>query len=331
VFFAKENEPRALMTKPVFIALLISVAIHLGFVGIWQLAERVPWIKTLPPIKTLSAAEEFLMPKIPTPRPAPTPKAPELVFIEVDPAQAIKEAPKDTKFYSAVSTEAANPKPDKKSDAPKIEGVERTRPKVTENAKPKAKPLQPVPPQETEPDSNETAEEKPKAKQEKPGDLAFAKPQEKSGSDHGKNGEAEQAKRPRPRTIAEAKQAGSPGQKTKQEGGVHKINLSGSVAARGTPLGNYDWELVQAVQQKWDSLLERATILKPGHVIVEFRLHYDGRVTDVRVAESTVGNLQSLYCEMAIQEPSPYRKWPIELRRELKGDTREVRFTFYYE
>jgi hypothetical protein len=61
-------------------------------------------------------------------------------------------------------------------------------------------------------------------------------------------------------------------------------------------------------------------------------LNYDGRITDLKLLENTTQNtMLELICKGAIDDPSPYRKWPTEMRRELKGDSREVRFTFYYE
>jgi len=40
--------------------------------------------------------------------------------------------------------------------------------------------------------------------------------------------------------------------------------------------------------------------------------------------------LLCLLCQQAIQDPSPFDKWPSDLRRLVGADYREVRFTFYY-
>jgi hypothetical protein len=63
---------------------------------------------------------------------------------------------------------------------------------------------------------------------------------------------------------------------------------------------------------------------------IEFRLHYDGRITDVRVVEQDVGELLSLYCRRAVSDPAPFAPWPTEMRQMVGRDYRDVRFTFYY-
>ncbi len=66
-------------------------------------------------------------------------------------------------------------------------------------------------------------------------------------------------------------------------------------------------------------------------MVVEFRMNYDGRVTDMKVIESDVGDLLSYVCEAAIKDPSPYDRWPSDMRRVMNSDSRVVRFTFFYE
>ncbi len=66
-------------------------------------------------------------------------------------------------------------------------------------------------------------------------------------------------------------------------------------------------------------------------MVVEFRMNYDGRITDMRVIESDVGDLLSYVCQAAIKDPSPYEHWPSDMRRVMNSDSRVVRFTFFYE
>ena len=68
-----------------------------------------------------------------------------------------------------------------------------------------------------------------------------------------------------------------------------------------------------------------------GRVTLEFRLNYDGRITDMRVIENGVDEVLSVLCQRAITDPSPYAPWPSDMRRLIGADYREVRFTFYYE
>jgi predicted RNA-binding protein associated with RNAse of E/G family len=65
-------------------------------------------------------------------------------------------------------------------------------------------------------------------------------------------------------------------------------------------------------------------------VVLEFHMLQDGRVTNVRVAENTVGDLFALVCQRAVLDPVPYAPWPEEMKRLIGNTYRWVRFTFYY-
>jgi outer membrane biosynthesis protein TonB len=160
------------------------------------------------------------------------------------------------------------------------------------------------------------------------GDLSFAKPNEKARDDQGK---AEQA---RPRTLAEAeaRQAAKiPGKKMKQDGGVKRRLDFSSLDAKATPFGAYDAAFIEAVSQRWYDLVDGRgfTVGQQGRVVVEFNLKYDGRITDMTVVDSSVGEVLSLFCQKAVLDPAPFAAWPSDMRRTL-GDSRAVRFTFYY-
>src|SRR6266699_176270 len=99
-----------------------------------------------------------------------------------------------------------------------------------------------------------------------------------------------------------------------------------------TTIGAYVWFLVAGVQQCWDNILdETISPTRPGKVIVEFRLHSDGYVTDVRILETNVGEMQSLFCQRAIEKPAPFARWPDGMQNELGRNNRLLKFTFYYE
>ena len=66
-------------------------------------------------------------------------------------------------------------------------------------------------------------------------------------------------------------------------------------------------------------------------MVLEFRLHSDGRVSELKVLETEVGDVLALYCQKAISDPSPYAPWPNEMRRMIAKDYRLITFTFYYE
>lgn len=310
-------------------ALGLSLALHLGSYGIyeggkalhvWEKLSTPAWVKKLlkavTPTKAIDVAKQP-----PKPREAP------LMFVEVNPNTAAVEPPKDTKYYAAQNSRAANPDAEKETDVPKISGEQDRVMKTEDTQRPKAQPLQPaLPPEPPAP------EVKPKATL-RPGDLSMAKPEDESLKGEG------QAK-PRPRTVAEARaqQAQPPeplkiaGQKARQDGGVRRRNITSSLDAIGSPFGLYDAAIVAAIQNRWYALLEERGYAsdRTGKVVLEFQLNYDGRVTDVNVLEHSVDEILSLLCQKAIMDPSPYSRWPSDMRKMVGADYREVRFTFYY-
>ena len=318
-------------------ALIFSLVIHLTVFGTWKWGQTEGWWRnfTFP-------AWMHLTPKLLTPMTSKTIKIfpkqpqqpPQLVFVDVDPAFSQPTPPKAAKFYSANNTVAANPTP-KNENIPEIQGRQNKEVKTTENTTLKPKPLQPSPP----------AQEKTAAPEAKalpkmaytPGDLVMAKPQDKAQE---KNGKADteiasdaqpQPVHARPRTIAEAMaKHGMLGEKSRQAGGVHRLNMESTVDAMKTSFGDYDRDFIDAVRAHWYQLLEHVSSGGSGKVVVEFRLHPDGRITDLRMAENEMSDLLGLICAQAIREPAPYRPWPEEMRRDIPKEYRDVTFTFYY-
>jgi outer membrane biosynthesis protein TonB len=233
------------------------------------------------------------------------PKEIPLTFVDVDPATAA-EPPKNPQYYSVVDTQAANPEPEKITDKPKIDGKQDKVPLLADNPKPKAEPLQPAPPPQRE---------------TQPGDT-----------DKGAISVLDSAPRTRPRTYAEAVQRNPrlAGEQMRQAGGVSR---RGRVAldVKATPFGAYDAAFIAAVQQCWYDLIDSSRLApRTGKVVVEFRLNYDGRITDLKVTESEVGDMLSLLCQEAIRKPAPFPRWPSDMWRAMGKNHREVLFTFYY-
>ena len=143
------------------------------------------------------------------------------------------------------------------------------------------------------------------------------------------------AKKSKPRTIVAALankgQTELPGRKMKQDGGVKRRLEISALDAKATPFGAYDSAFIAFVDERWRTLLydrDYATFTS-GKVVLQFRLHYDGRISDMRVAENTAGEVLALICQKAVMDPAPYPVWPSDLRR-MAGDTRSIQFTFYY-
>jgi hypothetical protein len=308
-------------------ALVLSLVLHgIGWGGyelgkkyqIWERLDIAGWVKRLGlpmliPIK----------PQVKQPQPE---REPPLMFVNVSPQQATTEAPKDTKYYSAFNSRAANPDAELDTDTPKISGKQENVPKTEDVEREKISKLQPALPA-PEPQTEQRAESKPK---NTPGDLVMAKPELDPKTDTGK------AEKPRARTLAQAaaqKQLDRiPGQKMKQQGGVRRKLDFSSLDAKGTAFGAYDALFIEAVTQRWYDLLENRDYASEahGHVTVQFKLHFDGRITDMKVVEHTVTETLSLMCQKAVLDPQPYEKWPQEMRRMVDGDFRRIQFVFYY-
>ena len=323
--------PGRLERKRLVWALVISLAFHAICFGGYEFTYKV-LPRVLNHFKMLAALAQALEKKAnPPPQPKPPEEAP-LVFVDVDPAVATPEPPKNAKFYSAKNSQAANQDVGD-TDTPKITGRQDVVPKA-EDVPHNLAPLRPQQPPQVDAqkgkEEQQAEQEKAKPKQEI-GDLAMAKPEPKlQPPDTGT------AERTRPRTIVEAKMREQQrnqitGQKMKQEGGVrHQLSIS-SFDAKATPFGAYDQALVDAIQQRWNDLLDsrQFALDRTGKVVIRFRLNYDGRVSDVEVVQTTVGDTLAYVCRLAITDPAPYLKWPSDMRHEY-GNSRDVQFTFNY-
>ncbi len=104
-----------------------------------------------------------------------------------------------------------------------------------------------------------------------------------------------------------------------------------SFDTKATPFGAYDAAFIDAVTSHWYDLLDNRNFTqgRNGKVVLEFDLNYDGRVTDMKIVQNTAGEMLGLICEKAVLDPAPFAPWPSDMRR-MMGDTRNVRFTFYY-
>jgi outer membrane biosynthesis protein TonB len=310
-------------------AFVISLALHLltfgtfeagKQLGWWQRLQWPAWIKSPKMLTELLKKQKAIQESQPRQQEVP------LIFVDVSPAQATPEPPKNAKYYSSRNSRAANEDAQKSTDTPKIEGKHPELVKTEDVPRQEFTPLQPVPPA---PKSKEPQEEIKAQTTSKPGDLTVAKPDPNPKKDDG------QEKRERPRTVQEAKarlqENQLAGQKMLLEGGV-SLHSRDSLDARATAYGDYDWQLVAAIQSSWYQLLEEAGYAADyrGKVMLRFRLHYDGRITDLNVVDNTAGSMPGWICERAIQKPNPYNKFPTEMRR-VVGDIRNIQFTFFYD
>ena len=318
---------------PLVAALVLSLLIHLLLLGAWKIGDQFGWWKHTPEwlnqwTRWLARTDLKIFPRMVEVRPqARPPQAPviPMTFVEVDPETVTTEAPKDAKHYSSKNAKASNPDPAVELEKPKIDGKQDKVVRVMDNEKPKPFPLQPSAPQQPK----EEPPAPPPPAEVKPGDMATKKPTE--GIDAATD--TSQAKpRERPRKLADARAARGilQGEKIRQEGGVSN---RGRVAfdTRQTPFGEYDAAFIAAVEQCWHRLLEEHRgNQRSGWVVVDFKLNSDGRITDLNIQSNNTGEIYGMICQRAILDPAPYQKWPAEMLRAIGSNSREIRFTFYY-
>jgi len=238
-----------------------------------------------------------------------------IVFVDVNPAQATTGAPKNAKYYSNQNSRAANPEANRDTKVPELKGKQTEVAKTEDATRPDFSKLQPA---------MQPSREQPQLAMNA-GDLTLGKPPE--------NQPEEQAQ-PRPRTLKQAlaQQHQLPGLKMKQEGGVRREALVPSLDVKATPFGAYDAAFIQAVSQRWYDLLDSREFARDrsGKVVLRFHLNYDGRISDMKVVQNTVGELLCYVCQKAVMDPAPYARWPTNMRELVGSDYREITFTFYY-
>jgi len=340
--------------RPLGWAAVIALAFHLLVLVLWTGAGI--WVRRAP-----DQAPEWVRNLVqPTPPPAPRPADPAqdpawqeipLTFIEVDPALAVKDPPRDAKFYSAANAVSGQPIPSTKAlKEPEITGVQKTMPKTFDTARPSPTPPQVQPKEEPEvPATPETAvrQEKKEAQPAQPqggirdpGETQLAKAEPKAAAPQPQPErqavQAQEAGAPRRKPIKRLAQAMEQkgivrGEKMLQQGGASRLSISPSFDVKSTPFGEYDLRMIAAVQERWWTLLEERhyALERTGKVVLKFRLHGDGSISQMTTAESTVGETLSFTCEAAVMGASPFGRWPSVLKAQAL-DPREITFTFHY-
>jgi outer membrane biosynthesis protein TonB len=98
---------------------------------------------------------------------------------------------------------------------------------------------------------------------------------------------------------------------------------------------DYDHEIINTILKHWQELRSSYPAGAPGHtkgkVVVDFRLHADGRIGVVKTVSSDVDSVLTYLCQQAVNDLAPYPRWPEEMIHKLGVESREIRFTFYYD
>jgi outer membrane biosynthesis protein TonB len=314
-------------------AFIISAVIHvLGFSG-WKVAQHfklfdgdsriMRWIQ-----KAVTAVTPP-KPKLGAP-PPPDNRPVELQFVQTDPSLASFKPPDKAKYQGAVNQIAANPTQTKISDNPQIDGKQNKELRTMEAPR-TAREMKPQP---ASPKARDSIDEKAQAKSKAAtGNIgaASARVSIPTVSDDSNDDKGQAKKSKRKRTLSEVKVAqANPGERMMQEGGVGNIQFQTSLAVRGTALGSYENAFVTAVKERWYTLINDRNPSQSGRVRLEFVIHSDGRISDMKVLNNEVGDFYGLVCKQAVFDPAPYAEWPPEMKRELQSDQWKVTFTFWY-
>lgn len=303
-------------TERLAYALALSLLLHLLTWGSYEIGKKFGWWQSLHWPRWMQHVSKI--PLFPPP-PVANQEQP-LEFVTVD--QPSTEAPKNAKYYSSQNSRAADLEGNHETDTPKLTGHQTDVPKMEDAPRQKFSKLQPAAPAQPQ---EQQQEQRPSSVNS--GDLTLGKPQDSQSQD-------DQQTQPRPRTIraALAQMNRTPGVAMRQNGGARRRALSPSLDALSTSFGAYDAAVVDAIQQRWDDLLDGGSFAqdRSGRVTLQFHLNYDGTISDMHVLDNTVGELLSYVCQQAITQPSPYAKWPDDMRRKIGANFREITFTFYY-
>lgn len=286
--------------RPIAIALVATLALHAGL-GAWlseplHLSLRVP----VAPARVTMAALPVDPARLP----------PSLRFAETSP-QGNREVPVDAPHFAARNQAAAQPVPETQpthSALPRSEGETAESLRLAQ-ARPRAV------------DEVVDASPAPRAEAGTPSFAVSAAAADVP------------LPRPRPATAATPRvtlPSGTSGLLLRNPVGVGR---AGAVAldARFSSYGDYAQRMLEAIQGSWWSILERTHFddFASGHVVVRFRIHRDGTVTDAEVLSSTVPRLASLACKDAVTMPAPFDIWRADMVAML-GEDDTVTLTFYY-
>ena len=310
----------------------------------WMPRWLVDAARSVPALAQVPEPPKPKTPELPRPEEFEIP----LSFIEVDPALAVAEKPKGAQFQSTANTLAQNeaaPKPELKQ--PFIAGNQEKYPKTfdTEKVKPKAEPKpkeapevelaeadrvrqepKPVQPKQ-EPIPAQPPATQPKGELElamvaKPGPPTpprpVTPPPREAQAAQAPQEEQRPTRRRALKNLAQARQDKGiiVGEKMKQDGGVQRRGIASFNAERG-PMGDYGSRMWAAVQERWFATLEAQKFAGEfrGKVIIDFKLHPDGAVTEVTVKnEGSDDAIYSMYCVASIQLSASFGLWSNEMK-----------------
>ncbi len=320
--------------ESVFKALALSVALHLAIFLGSELGDRLAWWKHTEWGQRSKLADQTADISASRTRQkslAGSSREVSIVFVEIDPDRAVAPPSKAPKPADAKNTETTQPE---KPAEPK---------QVAIPAQPPSPPV-PVPAQATPASqtASKTLPDAPSAKPPPPGDTSSTDSVPRK-SETTPVSAARTAGVPSPAPLeTESPKVASPapdniGKPALASAAANPASASVrrptiEIDLKGKPFGNYDSILIAAVQKRWYELLDQRKGAREdsGRVVVEFRLKYDGHITDLKIARREVDFVPAWDCQRAVAESAPFRPWPREMHRIIAANYRSVRFTFVY-
>lgn len=288
-------------------AIAVAVSLGLHMLLIWVLPDSFQKVVAfVRPIEVLTAPVKIDEARLP----------PKLRFIETNPL-ANQAVPKTTPFTSSRNQTAAQPVPEKmptNSPLPKSEGTS----EQLRIAKGK-------------PRSIDQSQSQPAAQ----ASVSMAAPVKAAPPP----GPGKSAAQPSPAPVPVAANPDRP--RASVPSGTYGlllrrpvgVNRAGSIAvdARFSNYGDYTQRMLEAIQSSWWSIIERSRFegLSRGNVIVRFRLHRDGTVTDAQVLGTEVTRVMTLACKDAVMAPAPYDIWRADMVA-MYGESDTVTINFLY-
>ena len=290
-------------------AIAVAVSLGLHLLLIWVLPDSFQKVVAfVRPIEVLTAPVKIDEARLP----------PKLRFIETNPL-ANQAVPKTTPFTSSRNQTAAQPVPEKmptNSPLPKSEGTsEQLR---IAKGKPRS-----IDQSEAQPISQPS--------------ISMAAPVKAPPPPGPGKSAAQPSPTPAPVPVAAnpdrpraSVPSGTYGLLLRRPVGV---NRAGTIAvdARFSNYGDYTQRMLEAIQSSWWSIIERSRFegLSRGNVIVRFRLHRDGTVTDAQVLGTEVTRVMTLACKDAVMAPAPYDIWRADMVA-MYGESDTVTINFIY-
>ena len=288
-------------------ALAVAVSLGLHLLLLWALPDSFQRVVAfVRPIEVLTAPVKIDEARLP----------PKLRFIETNPL-ANQAVPKTTPFTSSRNQTAAQPVPEKmptNSPLPKSEGTSEQL-RIAQG----------------KPRSIDQSEAQPAAQ----ASVSMAAPVKATPPP----GPGKSAAQPSPAPVPVAANPDRP--RASVPSGTYGlllrrpvgVNRAGSIAvdARFSNYGDYTQRMLEAIQSSWWSIIERSRFegLSRGNVIVRFRLHRDGTVTDAQVLGTEVTRVMTLACKDAVMAPAPYDIWRADMVA-MYGESDTVTINFIY-